>query len=63
MTSVFNSIRGMRDKALQLKRDGLKARKLVGACHQLLSERGEASGVSRAQETLAIYATLSKEER
>lgn len=63
MTSVFNSIRGMRDKALQLKRDGLKARKLVGACHQLLSERGEASGVSRAQETLAIYATLSKDEQ
>jgi malonyl-CoA decarboxylase len=63
MTSVFNSIKGMRDKALQLKRDGLKARKLIGACRQLLSERGEASGVSRAQETLVLYATLSKEEQ
>lgn len=63
MTSVFNSIKGMRDKALQLKRDGLKARKLIGACQQLLSERGEASGVSRAEETLALYATLSKEEQ
>lgn len=63
MSSVFKSIKGMRDKALQLKRDGLKARKLVDACRQLLSERGEASGVSRAQETLALYATLTREEQ
>jgi malonyl-CoA decarboxylase len=63
MSSVFNSIKGMRDKALQLKRDGLKARKLIDACQQLLSERGEASGVSRAQETLAMYATLTREEQ
>ncbi len=63
MSSVLKSIKGMRDKALQIKRDGLKARKLVDACRQLLSERGEASGVSRAQETLALYAALGREEQ
>lgn len=63
MSSVLKSIKGMRDKALQIKRDGLKARKLVDACRQLLSERGEASGVSRAQETLALHAALTREEQ
>ena len=63
MTSMFSSIKGMRDKALRLKRDGLKTRKLVQACKQLLSERGEAAGVSLAQETLALYTELSKEDQ
>ncbi|MEO8103835.1 MAG: malonyl-CoA decarboxylase family protein [Betaproteobacteria bacterium] len=63
MTSMLSSIKGMRDKAMRLKRDGLKTRKLVQACNQLLTERGEASGVSQAQETLARYAELSKEDQ
>ena len=63
MPSMLSSIKGMRDKALRLKRDGLKTRKLVRACKQLLSERGEASGVSLAQDTLRLYAELSKEDQ
>ena len=63
MTSMLGSIKGIRDTALRLKRDGIKTRKLVRACKQLLSERGEASGVSLAEKTLALYATLSKEEQ
>ena len=63
MTSMLGSIKGMTGKALQLKRDGLKTRRLVEACKQLLTERGEASGVSRAQETLALYAELSRDEQ
>ncbi|MBL8525123.1 MAG: malonyl-CoA decarboxylase family protein [Betaproteobacteria bacterium] len=53
----------MTGKALAIKRDGLKTRRLVEACLQLLTERGEASGVSRAQETLALYAELSRDEQ
>ena len=34
MPSMLSSIKGMRDKALRLKRDGLKTRKLVQACRQ-----------------------------
>ncbi len=63
MTSMLGSIKGMTGKALQIKRDGLKTRRLVDACQQLLTERGEASGVSRAQETLALYAELSRDEQ
>jgi len=49
--------------ALRGKRDGLRTRQVVLACKQLLSERGEASGVSLAQETLELYAKLTKEEQ
>ena len=59
----MKGIRAIRDAALRLNRDGLKTRKLVRACKQLLSERGEAAGVSLAEETLALYAALSKEDR
>ena len=60
---MLGSIKGIRDTALRFKRDGLKTRKLVRVCKQLLSERGEASGVSPAAETLALYAALSKEDQ
>ena len=63
MATLLGSIKGIRDTALRLKRDGLKTRKLVRACNQLLSERGEASGVSLAVDTLALYAALSKEDQ
>ena len=45
-------------RAALIARDGLKVRRLVAACHKLLSERGEAAGVSLATETLAQYGTL-----
>ena len=60
MTSMLNSIKAI---ALRRKPGGLPTRQLVQACKQLLSERGEASGVSQARETLALYAALSKEEQ
>ncbi|MEQ1581673.1 MAG: malonyl-CoA decarboxylase [Steroidobacteraceae bacterium] len=60
MTSMLDSIKALARKG---KRDGLPVRKVVLACRQLLSERGEASGVSLAQETLALHAALSKEEQ
>lgn len=60
MTSMLDSIKALARKG---KRDGRQVRKVVLACRQLLSERGEASGVSLAQETLALYAALSKEEQ
>ncbi len=63
MLGSIRGIRAIRDTALRFKRDGLKTRKLVRACKQLLSERGEASGVSLAQDTLALYAALTKEEQ
>ena len=63
MTSMLGSIKDMTGKALSLRREAAKTRRLVDACHQLLTERGEASGVSRAQETLALYADLSREEQ
>ncbi len=37
--------------------------RLVTACRQLLSEEGEASGTSRALETLALYAALDGVQR
>ena len=63
MFGSFKGIRVIRDTAIRFKRDGQKTHKLVQACKQLLSERGEASGVSLAQGTLALYAALSKEEQ
>ncbi|MBC7624448.1 MAG: malonyl-CoA decarboxylase family protein [Aeromicrobium sp.] len=38
-------------------------RRLVQACHELLSEEGEASGATRAKETLAQYAALDAAQR
>jgi malonyl-CoA decarboxylase len=37
--------------------------KLVEACHKLISEEGEASGASRARETMALYAALDGNQR
>ena len=66
MTSLLGSIKGiraLRDTALRFKRDGRNTKALVRACKQLLSERGEASGVSQALDTLTLYAALSKDEQ
>ena len=37
--------------------------RLVAACRQLLSDEGEASGATRARETLALYAELDAPQR
>ena len=63
MFGPIRSIRAIRDSAHRFKRAGPQSRKLVQACRQLLSERGEASGVSLAQGTLGLYAELSKEDQ
>ncbi len=63
MQGPLKGIRAIRDTALRLRRDGMKTRKLVAACKQLLSERGEASGVALAQDTLALYAALSRDDQ
>jgi malonyl-CoA decarboxylase len=53
----------IQNRAALIARDGLKVRRLVSACHKLLSERGEAQGVSLAKETLAQYQSLDKKEQ
>ena len=63
MFGPIKGIRAIRDSARRFKREGMKSNKLVRACWQLLSERGEASGVSLAQETLGLYAEFSKEDQ
>ncbi|TMH07956.1 MAG: decarboxylase [Betaproteobacteria bacterium] len=50
-------------RAAVFTRDGLKVRRLVGSCKKLLSERGEAAGVSLAKTTLDLYAELDKKEQ
>ncbi len=54
---------GVQTRAAALARDGLKVRRLVGSCKKLLSERGEAAGVSLAQITLDQYEKLDKKEQ
>ncbi len=57
---MFESIQ---NRAALIARDGLKVRRLVTTCHKLLSERGEAAGVSLASETLAQYRTHDRKEQ
>ena len=49
-------------RAAALARDGLKVRRLVVNCRKLLSERGEAAGVSLAKITLDMYRELDDKE-
>lgn len=57
---MFESVQ---NRAAALARDGLKVRRLVASCEKLLSERGEASGVSLAKITLDLYRDLDKKEQ
>jgi malonyl-CoA decarboxylase len=57
---VFDSVQR---RAAELARDGFKVRRLVDSCRELLSERGEAAGVSRARITLDLYRELSRKEQ
>jgi len=56
---MFESVQG---QAAKLARDGIKVRRLVASCKKLLSERGEAAGVSLAKITLELYRNLDKKE-
>lgn len=47
-------------RALAFTRDGLRVRRLVSSCTKLLSERGEAAGVSLAGATLDLYRELDR---
>ena len=46
-----------------IARDGLKVRRLIVSCRKLLSERGEAAGVSLAKITLDLYRELDAKEQ
>jgi len=50
-------------RAAAVARDGLKVRRLVAGCSKLLTERGEAAGVSLARSTLLLYGELDRDEQ
>ena len=54
---MFESVQ---KRAAVIARDGLKVRRLIVGCKKLLSERGEAAGVSLAEITLDLYRNLDK---
>jgi malonyl-CoA decarboxylase len=58
---IFDSLK--RSKPSQPTNRDSAVRSLVQACHELLSEEGEASGTTRAKETLAQYAALDAAQR
>ena len=53
----------VQQRAAVIARDGLKVRRLIASCRKLLSERGEAAGVSQAKITLDLYRELDKKEQ
>jgi malonyl-CoA decarboxylase len=57
---MFESVQ---KRAAVIARDGLKVRRLVVSCKKLLSERGEAAGVSLARITLDHYRELDDKEQ
>ena len=57
---MFESVQ---KRAAVFTRDGLKVRRLIASCKKLLSERGEAAGVSLAKTTLDLYGDLDKKEQ
>ncbi|MGA2778700.1 MAG: malonyl-CoA decarboxylase family protein [Steroidobacteraceae bacterium] len=57
---MFESVQ---NRAAALARDGLKVRRLLGSCKKLLTERGEAAGVSLAKNTLDLYRNLNRKEQ
>jgi hypothetical protein len=57
---MFESVQ---KRAAVIARSGLKVRRLVVSCRKLLSERGEAAGVSLATLTLDLYRSLDKKDQ
>jgi len=56
---MFESVQ----KRAAIARDGFKLRRLVASCRKLLSERGEAAGVSLARATLELYDQLDRKDQ
>jgi len=54
---MFESVH---NRAIAMTSDGLKLRRLITNCRKLLSERGEAAGVSLAKITRDLYQDLDK---
>jgi malonyl-CoA decarboxylase len=54
---MFESVQ---KRALTITPDGLRLRRLIVSCKKLLSERGEAAGVSLAKITRDLYRELDK---
>jgi malonyl-CoA decarboxylase len=57
---MFESVQ---KRAAAIARNGRKVRRLVDSCKKLLSERGEAAGVSSARITLGLYRELDKKDQ
>ena len=57
---IFDSLKST---AKSLSSRDRAVRRLVQACRQLISEEGEASGATRAKETMALYAELDAAQR
>jgi malonyl-CoA decarboxylase len=57
---MFESVQ---KRAAIIARDGLKVRRVVASCKKLLSERGEAAGVSQAKITLDLYRNLDRKDQ
>jgi malonyl-CoA decarboxylase len=57
---MFESVQ---KRAAAIARDGLRVRRLVIGCKKVLSERGEAAGVSLAKITLDLYRELDDKEQ
>ena len=57
---MFESVQ---KRATALARDGIRLRRLIASCTKLLSERGEAAGVSLAKTTLDLYRELDRHDQ
>jgi malonyl-CoA decarboxylase len=53
----------LKQKAALLAGGSIAVNELVAACRKLISEEGEASGATRAKQTLAFYASLDQAQR
>jgi malonyl-CoA decarboxylase len=57
---MFESVQ---KRAAAIAGGGLKLRRLIASCRKLLSERGEAAGVSLARATLDLYGELDRKDQ
>jgi len=57
---VFDSLR---KRPVAMPADSAQLRRLVASCHKLLTERGEAAGVSLARATLELYGVLDRKDQ
>ena len=57
---MFESVQ---KRAAVIARDGPNVRRLLVSCRKLLTERGEAAGVSLAKSTLDLYRNLDRRDQ